>query len=71
MFEGMGKEQEPKNVGPPDRKTFSDLPWMWPKSQKRYDHVQAQTTGTNKMMKLISVFWSHSHKSHLYNNKCN
>lgn len=30
MFEGMGKEQEPKDVGPPARKTFSDLPWMWP-----------------------------------------
>lgn len=27
MFEGMGKEQEQKEVGPPSRKTFSDLPW--------------------------------------------
>ncbi|XP_056901415.1 allograft inflammatory factor 1-like isoform X2 [Takifugu flavidus] len=26
MFEGMGKEQESKVVGPPGRKTFSDLP---------------------------------------------
>ncbi|XP_044063534.1 allograft inflammatory factor 1-like [Siniperca chuatsi] len=26
MFEGKGKEQEPKEVGPPPRKTFSDLP---------------------------------------------
>uniref|UniRef100_A0A3B5KU68 Allograft inflammatory factor 1-like EF-hand domain-containing protein n=1 Tax=Xiphophorus couchianus TaxID=32473 RepID=A0A3B5KU68_9TELE len=26
MFEGMGKEQEQKDVGPPSRKTFSDLP---------------------------------------------
>ncbi|XP_041798241.1 allograft inflammatory factor 1-like [Chelmon rostratus] len=26
MFEGMGKEQEPKDVAPPRRKTFSDLP---------------------------------------------
>ncbi|XP_017281958.1 allograft inflammatory factor 1-like [Kryptolebias marmoratus] len=26
MFEGMGKEQEQKSVGPPTRKTFSDLP---------------------------------------------
>ncbi|XP_054477804.1 allograft inflammatory factor 1-like [Anoplopoma fimbria] len=26
MFEGMGKEQEPKDAGPPRRKTFSDLP---------------------------------------------
>ncbi|KAM6909844.1 allograft inflammatory factor 1-like [Xenentodon cancila] len=26
MFEGMGKEQEQKEVGPPSRKTFSDLP---------------------------------------------
>uniref|UniRef100_UPI0037E7F878 allograft inflammatory factor 1-like n=1 Tax=Semicossyphus pulcher TaxID=241346 RepID=UPI0037E7F878 len=26
MFEGMGKEQESKDVGPPGRKTFSDLP---------------------------------------------
>ncbi|KAM9353331.1 allograft inflammatory factor 1-like [Symphorus nematophorus] len=26
MFEGMGKEQEPKDVAPPSRKTFSDLP---------------------------------------------
>ncbi|CAG12034.1 unnamed protein product [Tetraodon nigroviridis] len=26
MFEGMGKEQEPKNVGPPGRRTFSELP---------------------------------------------
>uniref|UniRef100_A0A3Q3ERX5 Allograft inflammatory factor 1 n=1 Tax=Labrus bergylta TaxID=56723 RepID=A0A3Q3ERX5_9LABR len=26
MFEGIGKEQEPKHVGPPCRKTFSDLP---------------------------------------------
>ncbi|XP_041648458.1 allograft inflammatory factor 1-like [Cheilinus undulatus] len=26
MFESMGKEQEPKDVGPPGRKTFSDLP---------------------------------------------
>ncbi|XP_018543702.1 allograft inflammatory factor 1 [Lates calcarifer] len=26
MFEGMGKEQEPKSTGPPQRKTFSDLP---------------------------------------------
>ncbi|XP_029927345.1 allograft inflammatory factor 1-like [Myripristis murdjan] len=26
MFEGMGKDQEPANVGPPCRKTFSDLP---------------------------------------------
>ncbi|XP_056300407.1 allograft inflammatory factor 1-like [Pseudoliparis swirei] len=26
MFEGMGKEQEPKDVAPPCRKTFSDLP---------------------------------------------
>lgn len=27
MFEGMGKEQEQKDVAPPPRKTFSDLPW--------------------------------------------
>uniref|UniRef100_A0A3B4UKT5 Allograft inflammatory factor 1 n=1 Tax=Seriola dumerili TaxID=41447 RepID=A0A3B4UKT5_SERDU len=26
MFEGMGKEQEQKDAGPPSRKTFSDLP---------------------------------------------
>lgn len=26
MFEGMGKEQENKDVAPPRRKTFSDLP---------------------------------------------
>ncbi|XP_033497166.1 allograft inflammatory factor 1-like [Epinephelus lanceolatus] len=26
MFEGMGKEQEPKDTAPPSRKTFSDLP---------------------------------------------
>uniref|UniRef100_A0A3B5B9Y3 Allograft inflammatory factor 1 n=1 Tax=Stegastes partitus TaxID=144197 RepID=A0A3B5B9Y3_9TELE len=26
MFEGMGKEQEQKEAGPPPRKTFSDLP---------------------------------------------
>nr|XP_040021543.1 allograft inflammatory factor 1-like [Gasterosteus aculeatus aculeatus] len=26
MFEGMGKEQEQKDVAPPPRKTFSDLP---------------------------------------------
>ncbi|XP_037639978.1 allograft inflammatory factor 1-like [Sebastes umbrosus] len=26
MFEGKGKEQEPIDVGPPRRKTFSDLP---------------------------------------------
>ncbi|XP_071325108.1 allograft inflammatory factor 1-like [Trachinotus anak] len=26
MFEGKGKEQEQKDVGPPCRKTFSDLP---------------------------------------------
>ncbi|XP_028983851.1 allograft inflammatory factor 1-like [Betta splendens] len=26
MFEGMGKEQEQKDTGPPRRKTFSDLP---------------------------------------------
>ncbi|KAK9513645.1 hypothetical protein VZT92_027161 [Zoarces viviparus] len=26
MFEGMGKEQEHKDVAPPRRKTFSDLP---------------------------------------------
>ncbi|XP_068999119.1 allograft inflammatory factor 1-like [Embiotoca jacksoni] len=26
MFEGIGKEQEQKDVGPPTRKTFSDLP---------------------------------------------
>ncbi|XP_068591207.1 allograft inflammatory factor 1-like [Cebidichthys violaceus] len=26
MFEGMGKEQEDKDVAPPRRKTFSDLP---------------------------------------------
>uniref|UniRef100_A0A8C2WPL1 Allograft inflammatory factor 1 n=1 Tax=Cyclopterus lumpus TaxID=8103 RepID=A0A8C2WPL1_CYCLU len=26
MFEGMGKEQEHKDVAPPCRKTFSDLP---------------------------------------------
>ncbi|XP_070767952.1 allograft inflammatory factor 1-like [Enoplosus armatus] len=26
MFEGKGKEQEPKDAGPPRRKTFSDLP---------------------------------------------
>ncbi|CAJ1061677.1 allograft inflammatory factor 1-like [Xyrichtys novacula] len=26
MFEGMGKEQEPKETGPPCRKTFADLP---------------------------------------------
>ncbi|GAA6224979.1 allograft inflammatory factor 1-like [Lates japonicus] len=26
MFEGMGKEQEQKSTGPPQRKTFSDLP---------------------------------------------
>ncbi|XP_068615405.1 allograft inflammatory factor 1-like [Brachionichthys hirsutus] len=26
MFEGMGKEHEPKDVAPPCRKTFSDLP---------------------------------------------
>ncbi|XP_032374286.1 allograft inflammatory factor 1-like [Etheostoma spectabile] len=26
MFEGMGKEQEDKDVAPPPRKTFSDLP---------------------------------------------
>ncbi|XP_051261612.1 allograft inflammatory factor 1-like [Dicentrarchus labrax] len=26
MFEGMGKEQEPQDVEPPRRKTFSDLP---------------------------------------------
>ncbi|XP_061572617.1 allograft inflammatory factor 1-like [Cololabis saira] len=26
MFEGMGKEQEQKEAGPPSRKTFSDLP---------------------------------------------
>ncbi|XP_040901245.1 allograft inflammatory factor 1-like [Toxotes jaculatrix] len=26
MFEGMGKEQEQKDAGPPGRKTFSDLP---------------------------------------------
>lgn len=51
MFESMGKEQEPENVGPPGRKTFSDLPWMWPKSQKRYDHVQTQT---KKNMKFLN-----------------
>lgn len=27
MFEGMAKEEEQKEVGPPRRKTFSDLPW--------------------------------------------
>uniref|UniRef100_A0A8C7Y8W2 Allograft inflammatory factor 1 n=1 Tax=Oryzias sinensis TaxID=183150 RepID=A0A8C7Y8W2_9TELE len=26
MFEGMGKEKEQKDVGPPTRKTFSELP---------------------------------------------
>ncbi|XP_028326727.1 allograft inflammatory factor 1-like [Gouania willdenowi] len=26
MFEGMGKEQEQRETGPPGRKTFSDLP---------------------------------------------
>uniref|UniRef100_A0A3Q0SJC1 Allograft inflammatory factor 1 n=1 Tax=Amphilophus citrinellus TaxID=61819 RepID=A0A3Q0SJC1_AMPCI len=26
MFEGMGKEEEQKEAGPPRRKTFSDLP---------------------------------------------
>uniref|UniRef100_A0A3Q2TAP1 Allograft inflammatory factor 1 n=1 Tax=Fundulus heteroclitus TaxID=8078 RepID=A0A3Q2TAP1_FUNHE len=26
MFEGMGKEQEQKDAGPPSRKTFADLP---------------------------------------------
>ncbi|XP_056142372.1 allograft inflammatory factor 1-like isoform X2 [Lampris incognitus] len=26
MFEGMGKDQEATNAGPPSRKTFSDLP---------------------------------------------
>uniref|UniRef100_A0A665VEC2 Allograft inflammatory factor 1 n=1 Tax=Echeneis naucrates TaxID=173247 RepID=A0A665VEC2_ECHNA len=26
MFEGMGKDQQQKNAGPPCRKTFSDLP---------------------------------------------
>ncbi|KAK5862450.1 hypothetical protein PBY51_017846 [Eleginops maclovinus] len=26
MFEGMGKEQEKKEVAPPSRKTFTDLP---------------------------------------------
>lgn len=33
MFEGMGKEQESKDEGPPRRKTFSDLPWLWPTLQ--------------------------------------
>lgn len=46
MFEGMGKEQEPENAGPPGRKTFSDLPWT--KSQKRYDHVEAENKKTSK-----------------------
>lgn len=26
MFEGMGKEEEQKDAGPPRRKTLSDLP---------------------------------------------
>lgn len=34
MFEGMGKEQEPKDVAPPRRKTFSDLPWINSPSQQ-------------------------------------
>lgn len=34
MFEGMGKEQESKDVAPPRRKTFSDLPWMGSMSQQ-------------------------------------
>lgn len=50
MFEGMGKEQEPEKVGPPRRKTFSDLPWIWLKLQKRYDHVQAQAKN------IVNVF---------------
>lgn len=48
MFEGMGKQQEPGNVGPPGRKTFSDLPWLWPKLQKGYGHVKAQTKKKKK-----------------------